>query len=311
MTKGVSFNPDKDIPDLSGKVILVTGGNTGLGFEVIFQLSKHQPKHIYLAARSEEKANEAIKTLRKKSPNAGPVTFLQLDLGSFASIKAAASTFRSMSDRLDILINNAGIMAVPEGLTKDGYEIQFGTNHVGPALFTTLLLPTLKATAAISTDARVVFLSSELENMAPKNSYLFDELKTTLPKFSTWTRYGQSKLAAVHYAQALANHNPDLKVVSIHPGVIATNLSGPVVKDYNFLMAALFKVAMKFVTVSIEEGTLNHLWTATSPDVKSGAFYFPVGVQGKGSSLSKNSKLRDQLWEWTEKELEPHVTAGF
>ncbi|KLP06184.1 related to alcohol dehydrogenase homolog Bli-4 [Fusarium fujikuroi] len=311
MAKGVSFSPDKDIPDLSGKVILVTGGNTGLGFEVIYQLSKHKPKHIYLAARSEEKANEAIKTLHKKNPNAGPVAFLQLDLGSFASIKAAAATFRSMSDRLDILINNAGIMSVPEGLTKDGYEIQFGTNHLGPALFTTLLLPTLKATAAMSTDVRVIFLSSELENMAPKNSYLFNDLKTTLPKFSTWTRYGQSKLASVHYAQALANHNPDLKVMSIHPGVIATNLSGPVVKDYNFLMAALFKVAMKFVTVSIEEGTLNHLWTATSPDVKSGAFYFPVGVQGKGSSLSKDSKLRDQLWEWTEKELEPHVTMGY
>ncbi|KAF5537739.1 alcohol dehydrogenase Bli-4 [Fusarium mexicanum] len=311
MTKGVSFSPDKDIPDLSGKVILVTGGNTGLGFEVIYQLSKHKPKHIYLAARSEEKANEAIKTLREKNPNAGPITFLQLDLGSLASIKAAAASFRSMSDRLDILINNAGIMAVPEGLTEDGYEIQFGTNHLGPALFTALLLPTLKATAAISTDARVIFLSSELENMAPKNSYLFDELKTTLPKFSTWTRYGQSKLAAVHYAQALANHNPDLKVVSIHPGVIATNLSGPVVRDYNFLMAALFKVAMKFVTVSIEEGTLNHLWTATSPDVKSGVFYFPVGVQGKGSSLSKDTKLRDQLWEWTQKELESHVPAGY
>ncbi|KAF5682979.1 alcohol dehydrogenase Bli-4 [Fusarium circinatum] len=311
MTKGVSFSPDKDIPDLSGKVILVTGGNTGLGFEVIYQLSKHKPKHIYLAARSEEKANEAIKTLREKNPNAGPITFLQLDLGSLASIKAAAASFRSMSARLDILINNAGIMAVPEGLTEDGYEIQFGTNHLGPALFTALLLPTLKATAAISTDARVIFLSSELENMAPKNSYLFDDLKTTLPKFSTWTRYGQSKLAAVHYAQALANHNPDLKVVSIHPGVIATNLSGPVVRDYNFLMAALFKVAMKFVTVSIEEGTLNHLWTATSPDVNSGVFYFPVGVKGKGSSLSKNSKLRDQLWEWTQKELEPHVTAGY
>ncbi|KAH7250290.1 uncharacterized protein BKA55DRAFT_511308 [Fusarium redolens] len=308
MTKGVSFNPDKDIPDLSGKVILVTGGNTGLGFEVIYQLSKHKPKHIYLAARSEEKANEAIKTLREKNPNVGPITFLQLDLGSFTSIKAAAASFISMSDRLDILINNAGIMAVPEGLTEDGYEIQFGTNHVGPALFTTHLLSILKATAAESTDARVVFLSSELENMAPKNSYLLDGLKTTLPQLSTWARYGQSKLAAVHYAQALANHNPDLKVMSIHPGVIATNLSGPVVKNYNFLMAALFKVAMKFVTVSVEEGTLNHLWAATSPDAKSGVFYFPVGIQGKGSSLSKNSKLRDQLWDWTETELKSHVT---
>ncbi|KAJ4264440.1 hypothetical protein NW762_005640 [Fusarium torreyae] len=309
MTNGVSFNPDEDIPDLSGKVILVTGGNTGLGFEAISQLSKHKPKHIYLAARSEEKANEAINKIREMNPDAAPITFLQLDLGSFTSIKAAAASFESMSERLDILINNAGIMAVPEGLTEDGYEIQFGTNHVGPALFTTLLLPILKATAAKSTDARVVFLTSDLEKIAPKNSFIFDKLKTTLPELSTWARYGQSKLATVHYAQALANHNPDLKIMSIHPGIIATNLSGPVVKNYNFIMATLFKVAMKFITVSIEEGTLNHLWAATSPDAKSGVFYFPVGIQGKGSSLSKNIKLRDQLWEWTEKELKSHVTV--
>ncbi|KAH7016672.1 hypothetical protein EDB80DRAFT_888023 [Ilyonectria destructans] len=143
-----SFNPDKDIPDLSGKVVLVTGGNTGLGLETILQLSKHHPAHIYLAARSEEKAKNAIEEVRSKISNAPPISFIQLDLGSFASIKAAAASFTASSDRLDILINNAGIMATPERLTEDGYEIQLGTNHLGPALLTKLLLPTLKATAA-------------------------------------------------------------------------------------------------------------------------------------------------------------------
>ena len=307
MEKSASFNPDRDVPDLSGKVILVTGGNTGLGFEAIYQLSNHNPAHIYLAARSEPKATEAIERLRARNPKAGPITFLNLDLGSFASITAAAAKFRSMSNRLDILINNAGIMAVSEGLTEDGYEIQFGTNHLGPALFTKLLLPTLKATVNKSPDVRVVFVTSELEKMAPKRSYLFDLMKTTLPKISTWARYGQSKLATVHYAEALAMHNPEIKFLSVHPGVISTNLSGPVLENSNFLTAMLFRVAMKFITVRIEEGTLNHLWAAVSPAAKSGVFYFPVGVKGRGSALSKDSELRDRLWEWTERELKSYA----
>lgn len=115
----IAFSPDEDIPDLSGKVILVTGGNAGLGFETIRQLSKHNPAHIYLAARSREKGGAAIKKLKELNPLAAPITFLSLDLASFDSIKAAAQTFRQVSDRLDVLINNAGIMMTPESLTKE------------------------------------------------------------------------------------------------------------------------------------------------------------------------------------------------
>ncbi|KAI9872796.1 MAG: hypothetical protein M1823_008080, partial [Watsoniomyces obsoletus] len=148
----VKFNPSTDIPSLKDKVILVTGGNIGLGYESILQLSQHSPAHIYLAARSEPKAVAAIKSLRDAVPNGPPISFLPLDLSSFASIKSASKSFTSSNSRLDILINNAGIMACPPGLTSEGYELQFGTNHLGHALLTHLLLPTLRKTAAAGAD---------------------------------------------------------------------------------------------------------------------------------------------------------------
>ncbi|CAG8260738.1 unnamed protein product [Penicillium salamii] len=117
---GTKFNPDKDIPDLSGQVILVTGGNAGLGFETIKELSKHRPAHIYLAARSAEKAVKAIQDMRESDDVTAPISFLPLDLSSFDSVKKAASKFNQEESRLDILINNAGSMMTAEGLTQEG-----------------------------------------------------------------------------------------------------------------------------------------------------------------------------------------------
>jgi FlaA1/EpsC-like NDP-sugar epimerase len=118
---GKSFNPETDIASLENRVVLVTGGNAGLGKETIIQLAKHNPKEIFLAARTPSKAEEAIKDIKKIVPNSN-ISFLQLDLSSFESVDTAAKEFKSRSDRLDILINNAGIMAVPYSKTTDGYE---------------------------------------------------------------------------------------------------------------------------------------------------------------------------------------------
>ncbi|OBS29587.1 hypothetical protein FPOA_03524 [Fusarium poae] len=137
----MSFNPKDDIPDLTGKVIIITGGSSGLGKESALQLAKHNPSTIFITARTEKRGNAAIKEIQDSVPNfKGQIKFLELDLGSFASIQKGAATFLSQSDRLDILMNNAGLMATPAGLTADGYEIQFGSNYMGPALFTKLHL---------------------------------------------------------------------------------------------------------------------------------------------------------------------------
>ncbi|KAK7942728.1 uncharacterized protein PG986_011841 [Apiospora aurea] len=291
----MKFDFDKDVPDLSGKIILVTGGNVGLGKETIYQLAKHKPAHIYLAARSAAKAQEAIKDIQQRAPDAAPITFLECDLSSFDSIKSAAAKFLSQASELHILINNAGIMACPPGKTKEGYEIQFGTNHMGHAQLTKLLLPTLLKTAEKAPEGavRIVSLSSMGEAFAAKDPYADADtrLKSDLASTSTWTRYGIAKLANVHHSRALAQRYPSLRCVAVHPGAVRTELTrGPLAtySAFSLVMAPLHWLASFAMTP------------------RSGHFYYPVAVDGKASAQAKDEKLCEQLWAWTEKELEAH-----
>jgi retinol dehydrogenase 12 len=135
--RSVHFSLKKDIPSLKGKVVLVTGGNSGLGKQCVLEYARHDPAQIWLAARNLDKAKAAVDEIKRQVPNA-PIKILQLDLSSFESVKEAATTFSSESDRLDILMLDAGIMAAKPGLTGDGYEIQFETNYLGHALLTQL-----------------------------------------------------------------------------------------------------------------------------------------------------------------------------
>lgn len=180
--------------------------------------SKHNPSEIYLAARTPSKAEAAIAEIKKQVPNA-KITFLHLDLASLDSVKRAADTFTNSSDRLDILMNNAGIMACPPALTKDGYETQFGTNHMGHALFTKLLLPTLQRMAKEpGSDVRIINLSSIGHNLAPNGGIIFDKLKTDMKDYNAFPRYGQSKLANILFNRELAKRYPSIECVAIHPG---------------------------------------------------------------------------------------------
>ncbi|QIW99965.1 hypothetical protein AMS68_005483 [Peltaster fructicola] len=301
---GKKFDPVKDIPSLDGKVILVTGGNTGLGQESVLQLAKHNPREIFLAARTPSKAEEAITEIKKAVPD-GKITFLQMDLTSFESIKKAADEFKSKSDRLDILLNNAGIMATPWDLTKEGYEIQFGTNHMGHALLTKLLLPTLLKTAELpGSDVRVVDVSSDGHNLAPSVGIVWDQPE--LEKSATWTRYGQSKLANILHARAIAKRYPSITATAIHPGVIITNLYASVHK-WNFIVKVGTSIGALFLP-DVQQGTKNQLWAATAPkeEVKTSHYWRPVGSKSSGSSHAQNMELSDKLWDWTEAELKKH-----
>ncbi|KAF2136054.1 uncharacterized protein K452DRAFT_292708 [Aplosporella prunicola CBS 121167] len=299
-----SFLPDRDIPDLSGKVVIVTGGNAGLGFETVRQLAKHNPARIYLAARSKEKGQAAIQQLKESEGNIAPITFLSLDLSSFESIKAAVQAFQACESRLDILINNAGIMMTAPGLTKEGYEIQFGTNVMGHALFTQLLLPTLQETAKINPDVRVVTLSSASEAMAPADLYPFDEFKTTMLERNTTARYCISKLANAHYTSAIAERHNDVKFICVHPGMAATNLHH---ESTGVFLKPFLDVAVWAFASTVEKGALNQLWASISPDAKTGEFYSPVGIPGKGSERVQDRELQEQLWSWTQEELKSHI----
>lgn len=325
---GPSFNPEKDIPDQSGKVILITGGtkklplnsipylthantiylltgNSGLGAESVKQFAAHNPSEIYLAARTASTAESTIKAVKTLYPNA-TITFLPLDLSSLESVKKAADTFNASSKRLDILLNNAGIMATPAGLTKEGYEIQFGTNHVGHALLTKLLLPTLERTAAKpNSDVRIINLSSSGERAAPRGGLVLEDAKTPMDSYLTMTRYGQSKLANILFTKELAKRYPSIKSVAVHPGLVNTDLGRGLKANWPILTLPV-NILAPLVGASVATGSLNQLWAATSKDAKTGAFYYPVAKETAGSSYAQDGKLAERLWEWTEEELKKH-----
>ena len=292
-----NFDVEKDVPDLSGKVCLVTGGNSGLGKQTVLDLAKHSPAEIILTARSADKARSAIDEIQQFVPTAR-ITFLQLDLNSLASVQQAAKTVLASNHKIDILILNAGIMCTPPGLTADGYETQFGTNHLSHALLAKLLLPLLQAAPS----PRVVVLSSDMQSQAPSSGIEFATLNTTQEKMSTVQRYGQSKLANILFARALAQQYPNLTVASVHPGVFRTNLQTSM-KENSTLIRIAAKVAGGLMP-DASKGTRNQLWAATAQEVKSGEYYLPVGVGGKGSKAARDDALAKKLWEWTEKECE-------
>jgi NAD(P)-dependent dehydrogenase (short-subunit alcohol dehydrogenase family) len=300
------FNPDKDIPDLSSKTIIVTGGNIGLGKETILQLSKHNPSKLYLAARSRAKFDTAMKDILKVNPSAETsVSFLELDLASFASIKRAADTVLTSSPRLDLLINNAGVMALPPGLTEDGYEIQFGTNHMGHALLTKLLMPLLLKTAnEPGLDVRIINLTSAGEGLAPKGGFLPEKATTKMESHHSYVRYGHSKLANVLFTKELAKRYPNITSVSIHPGRVQTNLLNHFFENLTFT-SVFQKMYDFFDSVSVEKGVYNQLWAAVADKdkVKNGEYYAPVGKGGGQSAAGKDMALAEKLWEWQEAEF--------
>lgn len=300
-----TFDPVKDIPSLAGKVILITGANTGLGKQSSLELAKHGPSHIWMTARDVEKGNAAVAEAKRQSPDVS-LSFLELDLASFKSIKAAAKAFLATASRLDILFLNAGILGHPAAPTQDGYEIHIGTNHMGHALLLKLLVPLLVATASDppGADVRVISLTSTGYKRVKSEDFSFDTFKDTVDGTSPIDRYCQSKLANLLYAQEVAKHFPQLTTVSVHPGEIATELFSREPGD-DLIRKLQTEVAPK-VTIPVEEGVKNQLWAATAKGLINGSYYEPIGVSDVVIGLAKDRALASRLWEWTEKELQAH-----
>jgi NAD(P)-dependent dehydrogenase (short-subunit alcohol dehydrogenase family) len=202
--------------------------------------------------------------------------------------------------------DSQGIMATPSATTVEGYESQFGTNHIGHALLTKLLLPTLIKTAEKpGSDVRIINVSSIAQSMAPQGGIIFNTAK--LCKLNQFRQYGQSKLANILFTKALAKRHTQITSVAVHPGLILTDLY--MAKDKsNFIV----KVAMGYVAPLFfqlpTDGAYNQLWAATAPrdQIVNGAYYLPVGKITGGSSYAKDEELVDKLWDWTEQQFEKH-----
>ncbi|KAJ5650553.1 uncharacterized protein N7484_004276 [Penicillium longicatenatum] len=301
----LNFNTESDISDLSGKTIFITGGTSGLGAQSAIRLSKHNPSHIYISGRNAQSAERVITQIHN-SGSKTEVTFIPCNLASLDSVKQAISKFTSETTHLDILMCNAGVMAQGPGLTKDGYEIQFGTNHLGHALLIRRLLPLLETTASEGGDARIIILTSQGFLLHPSAGIVFDDLRTTQECLfpGPWRRYGQSKLANLLYARELAKRYPGILSVAVHPGVAATDLVG----SQGFLNKAFIYTTNFGKLLRPEEGAHNQCWAATiaRDRIESGMYYEPVGKQERErlDKTAKDDVLAGKLWDWTEKVLD-------
>lgn len=264
-------------------------GNVGLGRETISHLAQHNPSKIYLAARNASKAEIAIAELQALTPDCPPITFIHCDLSSFSSIQSCAREFVAKEERLDILILNAGIMAPPPALTSDGYEIQWGTNFMGHALLTKLLLPVLLRTAsrAVNTlevtsterttadatavpeksrkgDVRIITLSS-IAHVGAWGLKLDQKKSPTGGNLINLWRYCESKLANAVYARELAKRygQQGILSVSVHPGLVESDIWTDLLRSLGVL-GRLIGGVRKQVFVDLEEGARGVLWAATA-----------------------------------------------
>ncbi len=290
-----------DMPDQGGRIAIVTGANSGIGYEAARELAR-KGAHVVLACRGVEKAEAAEQALLAENPGAA-LEIMKLDLADLASVRAFADAFLAAHDRLDLLINNAGVIATPPRVTADGFEMQFGTNHLGHYVLTGLLLDRLISTGG----ARVVTVSSSAHRAG---SIHFDDINLT-GGYSPFKAYGQSKLANILFAKELdrklkeAGHS--VVSVSVHPGWAATELQGNMARNHNsWIQGAAMKIANTLVAQSQEMGALPTLYAATAPGVTGGAFYgphrqsrgYPVEEQPTAAARSADDAAR--LWALSE-----------
>ena len=290
-------------PSLNGKTALVTGGNIGLGFETVKALAS-KGAHVLLAARNVEKGKAAVAEVQKLVPKA-QIELLRLDLASQRSIKAAAAEVGNKFSQLDLLINNAGIMAMPEMKTEDGFESQFGVNHLGHWSLTGLLMDNLMA----AEQARVVTVTSTAHHLVWNINFDDPHLRK---KYSPWKAYSQSKLANYFFALGLHSEfkNSGKKTMSLlaHPGLSHTNLQ---VETFEKGGAGWAGTVSKFLAARVgmepDQGALPQIRAALDPKTKSGQFYGPRfgnnGAPVKHPILRTRNKANiRKLWELSEKE---------
>ncbi len=287
-----------DTPSQKDKVIIVTGSNIGLGYETALELAKKEAT-VIMACRNMDKANAAKNKILASVPNADLVT-MKLDLGDLASVKSFSENFLAKYDKLDILINNAGIMIPPYQLTKDGFESQFGVNHLGHFYLTGLLLDRVNATP----DSRIVVLSSLAHTQGEIN---FDDLQNK-EKYSAMTAYQQSKLANIIFAlelqRRLEKAGHQTIAVAAHPGISNTNLGQHVPRILYYLLMPLFL----FMIHSPNSGAMPTLLAALGNDVKGGEYFGPTGrreMKGPAgrariAGRAKNTEVAKRLWEVSE-----------
>ena len=296
--------------DLSGKVFVVTGSSSGLGEESARGLAA-RGAHVAMAARDAVKNAEAVERIRASVPDAD-LSVHELDLADLSSVARFAEQAAAALDRVDVLINNAGVMACPEGRTADGFETQFGTNHLGHFALTLRLMPLL----CRAESPRVVTLSSGGHRISDVD--LDDPNFETTP-YDAWVSYGRSKSANAHFAVELARRAGEpMLSFSVHPGAIVTRLGRHLTPELTEALMARARASasrqdsssgggMRFK--SVEAGAATQVWAATSPDATAynGGYFADCGPTAPGPGEQgyepwiDNAATAGRLWELSER----------
>jgi NAD(P)-dependent dehydrogenase (short-subunit alcohol dehydrogenase family) len=287
-----------EIPDLTGRSVIVTGANSGIGLEAAEQLAAHGAA-VTLAVRDRVRGEAAAQ--RIESVATGSVEVVELNLADLASVRDFAKSWADRHpDGLDVLVNNAGVMAIPRRETTDGFEMQLGTNHLGHYALTGLLLD------SFTPDARVVTVSSGAHRFGRMD---FDDLQSER-EYQKWRVYGQSKLANILFALELHRRATQAEVplrsIAVHPGYAATNLQrvGPEMSG-NRISGFLMGLSNRFLAQSAEAGAWPTLMAATDPDVPGGVFLGPTQWRGQRgtpgyetpSDAARDPESARRLWE--------------
>ena len=288
-----------DIPPLNGKTAVITGATGGLGYETALALAG-AGAHVVLTGRNEAKGRDALQAIRRQFPKA-EIAYDTIDLANLASVAEFASRYAAAHTSLDLLVNNAGVMALPQRqVTSDGFEMQLGTNYLGHYALTAHLLPSLRQ----GRQPRVVNLSSLAHRTGAIN---FGDLQSA-KSYSSWKAYCQSKLAMLMFALELQRRSDaggwGLMSNAAHPGFARTDLiaNGP---GANSLMSQLGRFVQPLISQSAAEGALPTLFAATSPDAKAGGYYGPNGfyemkgppVPAKIMPQAKDATAAARLWD--------------
>jgi NAD(P)-dependent dehydrogenase (short-subunit alcohol dehydrogenase family) len=292
--------------EIKGKTVLITGCTWGgLGAEVAKTLSKHHAGLVIVAGRKQESLDDTMQKIKAETPSAN-LRSLVIDLASLESVRHAAAEVNAYSEPIDVLINNAAIMASPYHTTKDGFEAQIGTNHIGPFLFTNLILP--KILASETGAPRIVNVSSRAHEFSPVrfDDPFFDNGKT----YQKWLAYGQSKTANILFSRELTNRykSKGLTAFSPHPGVISTNIGRDIgksdtstpVKDYQGNVIAFSNPGLK----TLGAGTATHIVAAFDPNIASDSGSYMADCQianDIAKPYAKDVTEAAKLWALSEK----------
>jgi NAD(P)-dependent dehydrogenase (short-subunit alcohol dehydrogenase family) len=293
----------RDVPSQSGRVAIVTGANSGLGLVTARELARAGAS-VVLGCRDTGRGAKAAEQIRAAVPDA-ELDLQSLDLASLASIADFAGRVTSSYDGIDLLVNNAGVMAIPRAETADGFEMQFGTNHLGHFALTGRIIDAMRDRAG----SRVVTVSSTAHKPGRID---FDDLMSQR-SYKKWGAYSQSKLANLLFAfelqRRLATAGAETISVAAHPGYSATNLQavGPR-ESGNRLMGVLMSFGNRLFAQSDEDGALPSLYAATAPGVRGGDYFGPSGFQESrgapkkvdSTARSKDTEVAARLWEVSE-----------